>query len=363
MTAQLFKRFIQFPSELLFSATKRNHILPATISLIVISITLNIYSANAGTNSNTDLNDFSFVDKFEPEITIDEGPPTSDPADPTCFPPTTDPNDQSCNLPTSDSNDSKCKTGTSDPNDPDCRPSTSDPKDSNCLPATTDPDDTVCFPTTIDPNIPECAPVLPSTSDPNDPACLTTSDPNDLNCKSTIDPFDLNCAPPTSDPSAPGCDVPVTFDPNSPDCSGPAPIGSTPEPTAEPTATPDDKNRRGKSFTFKCSQEMVRGAAGLEHIVLESGNNEECILKLTNFEPGVQVEVATLKRKGLKATIQVEPVRGITDFSGELEISIKAISRGLDWIAWAVPDKKGKFDFSKRAYDSGTAWGMFVEVK
>lgn len=46
-----------------------------------------------------------------------------------------------------------------------------------------------------------------------------------------------------------------------------------------------------------------------------------------------------------------------------MEFTISAIEEGTDWIAWAVRNGKGEFEFNKKAYDSGTAWGMFVEVK
>lgn len=118
----------------------------------------------------------------------------------------------------------------------------------------------------------------------------------------------------------------------------------------------------GKSFTFKCKQDLIKGPGGLERLILESGKDEQCTVKLTHIEPGVSVEVSTLMRDGLKSSIKVEPANGITDKNGELEFLITAIDKGIDWIAWAVPNEKGSFEFSKKAYDSGLAWGMFVEV-
>lgn len=44
-------------------------------------------------------------------------------------------------------------------------------------------------------------------------------------------------------------------------------------------------------------------------------------------------------------------------------VSKKMENEGVDWISWATPNDAGEFEFSKKAYDSGLAWGMFVEVR
>ncbi len=118
-----------------------------------------------------------------------------------------------------------------------------------------------------------------------------------------------------------------------------------------------------KSFTFNCDRQLLIGARELEILVLEPEDSEECILKLTDLKPGVTIQVSTNLRSGLRSSIEVEPVTGITDANGEIKFNIKAVSTGIDWIAWAVPDEKGEFQFTKTAFDSGLAWGMFVEVK
>lgn len=293
-----------------------------------------------------------------------DGPPTSDPNDVLCFPPTTDPNDLSCVVATSDPNDSACVPSTFDPNDSTCLPATVDPNDPVCS-ATSDPNDSACIAVTSDPNDSACA---GSTSDPNDSSCLpATADPTDPNCgPPSADPNDTSCIVPTSDPNDSSCS-PQTSDPNDPSCGPNAgtqtPAAATPTPvvaTPEPTPTP---RRSGKSFTFKCKQALYAGAAGLESLILRKGTNEPCTITLTNLEPGVNVQVMAFQRNGIMASVQVEPITGVTDANGELEIIISAIARGIDWVAWAVPNDKGQFEFSKRAYDNGTAWGMFVEVK
>lgn len=126
-----------------------------------------------------------------------------------------------------------------------------------------------------------------------------------------------------------------------------------------------DPNQTGKSFTFRCRQHsLILGNAGVfEKMIMELGTNEQCTVTLTNLEPGQPVEFSTFMRTGRSTSIQVSPENGITNANGQMEFTISAIEKGSDWIAWAVRNDKGKFEFSKQAYDNGTAWGMFVEVK
>ena len=51
------------------------------------------------------------------------------------------------------------------------------------------------------------------------------------------------------------------------------------------------------------------------------------------------------------------------DNNGEIEFAISSIDKGIDWVAWAIRNENGKFEFKNKAYDEGRAWGMFVEVK
>ena len=131
-------------------------------------------------------------------------------------------------------------------------------------------------------------------------------------------------------------------------------------PTQIPTATPEPM---GKSFTFNCNHKFSKGPGGLERLVLELGVNEACTLKLTNLVPGRFVEVSTNLRTGFRSSIKVSPIANVTDSNGEIEFTISAIDRGIDWIAWAIHNENGIFDFSNKAYNAGLAWGLFVEVK
>ncbi len=137
-----------------------------------------------------------------------------------------------------------------------------------------------------------------------------------------------------------------------------------PLPSPTPTPVDVDPGNGGKSFTFNCEHSLKRDPIfGLEKLTINAGDTENCTLKLTNHVPRKSVEIATLLKKGYRSTIKIEPVRSIIDENGELEITITAIRKGKDWVAWAVPDENGEFKFNKKAYDTGFAWGMFVEVK
>ena len=119
----------------------------------------------------------------------------------------------------------------------------------------------------------------------------------------------------------------------------------------------------GKSFTFKCEKDFVITKTGLEKLVLDLGENETCILKLTQFEPDIPVEILSRLKKGLLSSVQVNPARSVTNDNGELEILITALRKGVDWVTWSVPNIKGEFEFNNEAYKAGRAWGMLVEVK
>ncbi len=127
-----------------------------------------------------------------------------------------------------------------------------------------------------------------------------------------------------------------------------------------PCTSPDGG---GKSFTFNCNNDFRIGPGNLEKLVLEWGEDESCVLKLTNMEPGKIVEVSTNLRTGIMSSIQVNPISGVTDSNGEIEFVISAVDIGTDWVSWAIPNERGEFRFNKKAYDNGIAWGMFIEVK
>ncbi|MGR3177198.1 MAG: FG-GAP-like repeat-containing protein [Candidatus Anammoxibacter sp.] len=118
-----------------------------------------------------------------------------------------------------------------------------------------------------------------------------------------------------------------------------------------------------KSFTFNCEQNMKRGFFGLESLTMNVGDIENCTLKLTNHKQGQTKEVSTQITNWFWSGIKIEPARSVTDENGELRITITAIKKGADWAAWAVPNDRGLFQFNKKTYDTGLAWGMFVEVK
>lgn len=131
----------------------------------------------------------------------------------------------------------------------------------------------------------------------------------------------------------------------------------TPEPSPMPTPPLD------KLFTLKCGKNFTKRYGSVEKLVLNIGDNENCVLKLTDLEPLSFVEILTNLWVGFRSSIEVNPINGVTDINGEIEFTISAIDKGVDWVSWAVQNENNEFDFSKSAYDSGLAWGMFVEVR
>ncbi len=124
----------------------------------------------------------------------------------------------------------------------------------------------------------------------------------------------------------------------------------------------DDDGDDEKSFTFKCRDAFKTGSAGLERLIIHLGTDNSCTLKLTDPSLKSGVEISTNLRSGFNRSINVTPLNSFADSNGEINFSITAVSSGIDWVAWAIPNEKGEFEFSKNAYDTGLAWGMFVEV-
>ncbi len=150
---------------------------------------------------------------------------------------------------------------------------------------------------------------------------------------------------------------------------GTTPTTSTPEPTLSPTPTqtsiptPTPTPVSEKSFTFRCNREILIGTRGFEKLILKLNENESCILKLNTGDVNGHIEILTNIRTGLRSSIIVESANNFVDENGTIEFTITAIARGIDWVAWALPDEDGDYKFDKQAYDKGIAWGMFVEVK
>ncbi len=150
---------------------------------------------------------------------------------------------------------------------------------------------------------------------------------------------------------------------------------STPTPTLTPSTTPDSEPTVSptpfvtptpvdtKLFTFSCEHEFETGFRDIDKLVLEPGQTESCTLSLADRESGIVLEIATNIRSGIKSEVEITPLIGETDINGELQFTITAIDKGIDWLAWAVKNSEGKFEFNKHAYDAGLAWGMLVRIK
>ena len=117
-----------------------------------------------------------------------------------------------------------------------------------------------------------------------------------------------------------------------------------------------------KAFTFNCETAFEDGPGGLEMLVMHLGDEQSCILQLTDPDPNKVMEVFTKMRKGLGTPIEiVQAVETIND-DGELEFIIRATDVGITWAAWAVSDKRFSRKFTRKTYKSRAAWGLFVEV-
>ena len=118
-----------------------------------------------------------------------------------------------------------------------------------------------------------------------------------------------------------------------------------------------------KHFELKCDRNFLEWPGGIERLILDSGEDNSCILRLIRFEPGTFVEVSTNLRTGFVTSVKIDPVSGVTNANGEIEFKINAISSGIDWVSWAIANENGEFKFNKKAYDNGLAWGIFIEVR
>lgn len=133
-----------------------------------------------------------------------------------------------------------------------------------------------------------------------------------------------------------------------------------PDDDGDGTEEPPDE----KSFTFSCEHGLIKGNVfGIETLSMNLGDTENCTLKLNDRVEESLVEVSTLLRQGGSQAIKIDPANDFTDENGELNFTITAINEGKDWAAWAIRNDKGNFEFSKKTYDTGLAWGMFVDVK
>ncbi len=116
-------------------------------------------------------------------------------------------------------------------------------------------------------------------------------------------------------------------------------------------------------FTIDCNNTLNEGPGGFKSLTIKSGEDESYVFKLTDSNHNTHVNVLTIQRIGDKPAINISPANGITNVNGELRFTISPIKRGINWVAWAIPNKEGKLEFTKNAYTEGLAWGMFIKVK
>lgn len=90
------------------------------------------------------------------------------------------------------------------------------------------------------------------------------------------------------------------------------------EATPTPISTPTPTTR--KRFTFDCDHDIVKGHSGLEILTIRKGEEAHCILRLRDVQPDIPIEVLTMVRKGLRSSVKIEPIRGVADPNGELNL-------------------------------------------
>ena len=118
-----------------------------------------------------------------------------------------------------------------------------------------------------------------------------------------------------------------------------------------------------KAFTLSCDHTLAKGIFGIETLTMELGDVESCTLRVNKFEQGTDIEISSNFNDDIWSSINIDPQNGFVDEDGVLELTISAVNEGIDWIAWAIPNKDGIIEFNRRSYENGYALGMFVIVK
>ena len=122
----------------------------------------------------------------------------------------------------------------------------------------------------------------------------------------------------------------------------------------------------GKGFKLECKESNVKRLNDFYVMYIEEKEVVSCKLivekRIIDKANGV-VKIEAELKSGEKVSVRVTPGSVKTNENGEFAVRITGGEKGIDWIGWSIADKKGKFDFSKKAYDSGKAWGLYVVVR
>lgn len=122
----------------------------------------------------------------------------------------------------------------------------------------------------------------------------------------------------------------------------------------------------GKRFIVNCDTRFERRSEEIDVLPVMIGESAHCTLIINKELIGPEmstVNISTILHPGSKISIKVDPENGKTNESGKIDFTIKSISPGIDWLAWGIADDNGKAEFNSETYDSGEAWGIFVEVR
>ncbi len=122
----------------------------------------------------------------------------------------------------------------------------------------------------------------------------------------------------------------------------------------------------GKDFTLECKKSIVKRVNDFNVMYIEEKEAIGCKLvvekEIIDKAKG-PVTIASELKHGEKVSVCVTPGSGMTNDAGVFPVKITGTEKGVDWIGWAIVDKKGEIDFSKKAYDSGKAWGVYIFVR
>ncbi len=133
------------------------------------------------------------------------------------------------------------------------------------------------------------------------------------------------------------------------------------------SAMPTEKEKP-QAFTIECAKAVESGFYGITRLVLELGEETSCTLLLNDPSAiGLKTHGGNKLSTNLRAieskVVIVSPEHGETDGNGKFHFTISTKGVGDEWIAWAVPDAKGEFVFTKDTIKQGIAHGMFVKVE
>ncbi len=135
---------------------------------------------------------------------------------------------------------------------------------------------------------------------------------------------------------------------------------------ASPPA-PEPKEEKVTPFTVECDKPVEDGFYGVAALNMMVGEESSCSIlidhKIIGLASAAGIKLESNMRKANSITVIVTPDHGVTDGNGRIKFNVSTKKKGSEWVAWALANEKGEFDFSKDAYKKGLACGMFIKIK